>query len=107
MAIANTASFFLIQVLQGYKSHYWICLLYRAELVTNVGMLGITLVSNMLLRWEKSMQADIMQRYARHQNAYATIVSFSASPMLPLRALNLKTGKQPGMHLDLINVTLR
>ena len=47
MAIANTTLRFLIQVLQGCKSHRWICLLYRAELATNAGMLGITLVSNM------------------------------------------------------------
>lgn len=46
MAIANTISSFLIQVSQSCKSHRWICLLYRAELATNAGMLGITLVNN-------------------------------------------------------------
>lgn len=46
MAITNTALSFLTQVLQGCRSHHWICLLYRAELATNAEMLGITLVSN-------------------------------------------------------------
>lgn len=45
------------------------------------------------------MRADIMQKCARHQNAYVTTVSFFASSILPLRALTLNTGKQPGMHL--------
>ena len=33
------------------------------------------------------MQADIVQKYARHQNAYVTTVSFFAPLMLPLHAL--------------------
>lgn len=44
------------------------------------------------------MQADIMQKYARHQNAYATTVSFFASSIVRLRALIINVGKQPGMH---------
>lgn len=56
---------------------------------------------------EQGMQANIMQKYAHHQNAYAITVSFYASLVLPLRALTVSTGKQPGMHLLLLDVTLR
>lgn len=66
------------------------------------------------LRWsatqlpgKESTQVDIMQKYVRHQNAYVTTVSLFGSLILPLRALTLKTGKQPGMHLQLHDVTLR
>lgn len=52
------------------------------------------------------MQANVMQKYALHQNAYVTIVSFLASLILPLHALTVIKGKQPGMHLPLLDVTL-
>ena len=53
------------------------------------------------------MQAHIVQKYARHQNAYVTTVGLFASSVLPLRTLTSNTGKQPGMHLQLQDVTLR
>ena len=66
------------------------------------------------LRWSatylpgaEGMQADIIQKYARHQNAYVTTVGRLVSSVLPLRALTFNTGKQPGMHLPLLYVTLR
>lgn len=78
MAIANIASDSLIQVLQGCKSLHWICLLCRAELATNAETLGIMLVSNLLLG-EQGCKFNIMQKYARRQNAYATTVSVTVA----------------------------
>ena len=52
------------------------------------------------------MQADIMQKYVHHQNAFVTTVSFVAAQVLPLHALILNIGKQPGMHPPLLGVTL-
>lgn len=62
--------------------------------------------SGTYLSGEEGLQADIMQKYARHQNAYATTVSVSVALILPPGALTFNTGKQPGMHPPLSEVAL-